>query len=228
MTFARLTKRFGPKVVFDDFSLVVEPGGCTVILGPSGCGKTTLLRIAAGLSQPDSGETRTFARRPVAFLFQEPRLLPWKNVAANVSYVMDHREPADKRDTKARDLLDRVELSDAADLLPAELSGGMARRAALARALASPADTLLLDEPFVSIDTDLKRRLAVVVAAEFRDRSQTVLCATHDLEVAATIADRIVVFSPAPVGIIADITDTGDRAAVQQRLEAVAVGLPDP
>jgi NitT/TauT family transport system ATP-binding protein len=183
------------------------------VLGPSGCGKTTLLRLAASLVEPDGGRVHTSRPpdEPIGFVFQESRLLPWKTALENITYVMPRDWTREYRQEEALRLLAAVELEDCATHLPGTLSGGMARRVALARALASPARLLLFDEAFSSLDIDLKRRLVRRIRREARARHQSVLCATHDLDTALRFADRIVLLSVSPVRILEDIAAAGDR-----------------
>ena len=221
MRITGVSKRFGPQEIFRDFSLECREGDVTCILGPSGCGKTTLLRMIAGLLRPDGGDVLARSTAPIGYVFQEPRLLPWKTALDNVVYVMDRRSPVDMRRCRAHRLLDMVELGGAADLYPHELSGGMARRVALARALAASARLIVMDEPFASLDIDRKRRLVSVVKEFLTERPRTVVCATHDLEVASTLADRVLVFSQSPVRILGDITHAPSHADVYKRVEEI-------
>ena len=154
-----ITVRYEGKEVFRDFSLEFPENAVTCIMGPSGCGKTTLLNVLAGLLAPDSGEVTGMAGRRVSFAFQESRLLPWKSVAGNVDFVLNREMPAEDRAERVRKWLECVYMEDSANLWPSQLSGGMARRASLARALAPEADILLLDEPFTGIDQDLKEKI---------------------------------------------------------------------
>ena len=165
---------FGEKRIFSDLSLTFSSPGRYAILGPSGRGKTTLLRLIAGLERPQSGEVLLPRDARIAFCFQEDRLLPFKTVRGNVSLVCGS-------DEIAQTLLERVGLGSEGDSYPASLSGGMKRRAALARALACDAPVLLLDEPFRALDeqthADMLRlarslsqgRLLVLVTHDERD-----------------------------------------------------------
>lgn len=147
-----ITVRFGDKAVLDNFMLTIEEESLTFLSGPSGAGKTTLLRVLAGLLKPEAG-TVTLPGRPV-MLFQEDRLFPGRTVREQVDAVL----PKTLRG-KALDYLELVELSDSLDRRPRELSGGMARRAALARALAVKGEVYLLDEPFAGVDLDRAFRI---------------------------------------------------------------------
>ncbi len=185
--FKSISKKYGDKLLFDNFSLTVKNGEKTVLMGESGCGKTTLLRIAAGLTDPDSGEFVHDGK--TVLMFQEPRLLPWKNVLENVRAVLPKEQffLADK-------YISAVGLSDAKDKLPHELSGGMAQRVSFARFLAfaeaTQADLLLLDEPFAALDKDTASNMIDILLSFSKERA--LILVTHDPEQAERIGDRII------------------------------------
>ena len=154
-------------------------------MGPSGCGKTTLLRVALGLQTPGSGRLDNHFLRPAA-VFQETRLLPWRTALENVRLVLSDR--AESRET-ARLWLERLELGEAAERYPAELSGGMQQRVSLARALAFAPDLLILDEPFKGMDEELRRRVTDLVSRSLPDAA--ILLATHSEEEAEALGCRI-------------------------------------
>lgn len=145
---------YGDKTVLDHFSLAVPDRGLTALTGPSGCGKTTLLRVLAGLAEPDSGTVTGIAPDQTAFLFQEDRLLPWRTVAQQITDVL----PRERRGELGR-WLEFAELAGEENTMPAALSGGMARRLALARCTALGGGLLLLDEPFAGVDAARAARL---------------------------------------------------------------------
>ena len=154
----RATVRYGDKTVLEDFSFSLPDSGVTCLLGPSGCGKTTLARVLAGLTVPESGTLTGVSPGQTAFVFQEDRLLPWLTARENVAAVL----PKARRGEADR-FLAAFELSEATDLRPGELSGGMQRRVALARGFAYGGSLLILDEPFKGLDQDLVRRLYPLV-----------------------------------------------------------------
>jgi sulfonate transport system ATP-binding protein len=192
-----------PHVVLRDVSLRVAAGEVVAILGSSGCGKSTLLRIVAGLDAPTSGEVR-IDDRPVAgadarcaFAFQEPRLLPWRSLASNVALGLPRAMPADAGRARVADLLRLVGLEAFAHHRPREVSGGMAQRAALARALARNPGVLLLDEPFASLDALTRLRMQDLLLDVHAAAPTTVLLVTHDVDEALQLADRVVLLAAA-------------------------------
>ncbi len=176
---------YGGRAVLSGCSLRLAPGDRVALMGPSGCGKTTLLRVALSLQRPDSGTVHCGFGR-VAAVFQEPRLLPWCTAAENVNAVL-----GDRPETMPEALrwLEQVELSAAAKLVPAELSGGMRQRLSIARALAFRAELLVLDEPFKELDVSLGLRIAELVSRSSKDTA--ILLATHSEDEAAGLRCRI-------------------------------------
>jgi len=165
------------KTVLSHFSLRFSAPGRYALLGPSGCGKTTLLRLIAGLETPVSGRVLRDPDALLSFCFQEDRLLPWRTVLENVALALPGR-PGAERLAQARQWLARVGLEGECDAYPASLSGGMKRRAALARALAPDAPILLLDEPFRALDEAAHARMLHLVNECARDR--LLILVTHD------------------------------------------------
>jgi NitT/TauT family transport system ATP-binding protein len=188
------------------------------LVGPSGCGKTTILRIIAGLDMDFEGAVARPSAGTLGMVFQEPRLLPWRTVEDNVSLVAP--STAAEALTSLFKILD---LEAHRSHYPGELSLGLARRVALARALAVNPDLLLLDEPLVSLDEALAERLRAQLAALIESRPITTLLVTHDLEEAIRLADRIFLLSPRPAQIVAEIPLTTPRSARSER-EVAALG----
>jgi NitT/TauT family transport system ATP-binding protein len=186
-------------------SLEVPAGSFTVVIGPNGCGKSTLLRLVAGLLAPDAGEVRVGGGVPsagdgrVGLAFQQPRLVPWRSTLDNVALPLElaGMEVAERRD-RAAEALERVGLAAAARLRPRELSGGMAQRAALARALISDPAVLLLDEPFSALDALTRETFDAELERLWMDRRRTVILVTHSVAEAVRLADRVVVMAPRP------------------------------
>ena len=191
-------------------SLTIAPGAIVAIVGGSGCGKSTLLRLVGGLDQPTAGTIRLDGipiRAPharIGIVFQEPRLLPWLSVAGNVGFGLRDRPAADRRQ-RVRTALERVGLAEKADAWPRELSGGQAQRAALARSLVPQPDVLLLDEPFSALDAFTRLDLQDHLLDLWADRRPTLLLVTHDVDEAIVLADRIVILSPRPGRVFAQV-----------------------
>ena len=163
---------YGSHRVLKAVTLTLEPGQRIALMGPSGCGKTTLLKIALGLLTPTEGAVKNGFRR-VSAVFQEPRLLPWRTALENVDLVLGDRKSGLPR---ALEALEQLELKDAADKYPRELSGGMQQRVAIARALAADPDLLVLDEPFKGLDEALRLRVVKTVSRT----EAAVLLVTHE------------------------------------------------
>lgn len=174
-----ITVRFGEKTVLERVSLTLPEPGILCLTGPSGQGKTTLARVLAGLQTPTSGAIHGLTGG-VSMLFQEDRLLPWCSIRENVAAALPRRQAGE-----AERWLRAVELGDAMDAPPDTLSGGMCRRAALARALAAPGQLLILDEPFKGMDEALRERLLPLLRAQ--GESRAVLVITHELALARSL-----------------------------------------
>ena len=183
---------FGEKQVLQDFSLTIPSRGVTALSGPSGSGKTTLLRCIAGLQAPQRGHVSGIDPAHTAILFQENRLLPWRTVEEHLTDVLPPH-----RNGEAKELLELVELSQEKDHYPAQLSGGMGRRLALARCLALEAKLYLLDEPFTGVDLERIRRLMDYL----RSLPVPVLLSTHEPEVLA-LAHGVVHLEGPPLTIV--------------------------
>lgn len=185
--------------------LIAQPGEITALVGPSGCGKSTLLGVLAGLTMPSAGVVRAAPAKP-GVVFQDPTLMPWARMIDNVALplVLAGAARADAR-ARAQAALDAVGLGGFSHARPSALSGGMRMRSALARALVGEPDALLLDEPFAAIDEIGRRALDDLVLALRAERGLAVLFVTHSVDEAAYLADRIVVLSPRPGRIVADI-----------------------
>ncbi len=190
-----LRKAFGTHVVFDGIDLDVERGERVAILGASGCGKSTLLRCIAGLERADAGSIGTSGE--IGVVFQEPRLFPWLDVRRNVAFPA--RTDAERG--RVENMLALVGLARAANRLPKQLSGGMAQRAALARALVRDPALLLLDEPFAALDALRRIELRAAVREILEFTKASAILVTHDVDDALALADRVLVLSGAPAAI---------------------------
>jgi NitT/TauT family transport system ATP-binding protein len=194
-------------------SLGIAAGSFTVVIGPNGCGKSTLLRLVAGLLAPTDGAVAVGDAAPspgdgrVGIDFQQPRLIPWRSTLDNVALPLEIAGvPAAERRRRAEAVLDQVGLSGAAALRLRELSGGMAQRAALARALIGDPPVLLLDEPFSALDALTRETFDAELQRLWMERRRTVVLVTHSVPEAVVLADRVVVMTPRP-GRVARIVD---------------------
>lgn len=192
------------RAALTNFSLSIPQGQFVSVLGPSGCGKTTLLRLVAGLIQPDTGRVTINSSVPVpgrqsAFVFQSFRLLPWKTALANVTLaLLPLGLRREERDDRARRYLNLVGLSQVEAMYPGELSGGMKQRLALARALAVEAPIILMDEPFASLDAQSRELMQEELKRLTPLRRPTVLFVTHSVDEALILGDRLILMSPRP------------------------------
>jgi sulfonate transport system ATP-binding protein len=204
----------------DGVTLKVDPGEIVAIVGGSGCGKSTLLRIVCGLDQPTHGAVTLDGaavdgpHEKIGIVFQEPRLLPWLSVAANVGFGLEDR-PRRERQARVAAQLDRVGLADKAAVWPRELSGGQAQRVAIARALVTRPEVLLLDEPFSALDAFTRADLQDHLLDLWADAKPTLLVVTHDVDEAIVLADRVIVMRARPgrlyEEIVTDLARPRDR-----------------
>jgi ABC-type nitrate/sulfonate/bicarbonate transport system ATPase subunit len=194
--------------VLGELDFTLGNGEVAALVGPSGCGKTTLLRIIAGLDRDYQGSVRLPAHCRLGMVFQEPRLLPWRSVEANVRLAAPHAA-----DATLDALFETLGLSAHRGHYPGELSLGLARRVALARAFAVDPDLLVLDEPFVSLDSALAERLRLELVELVARRPVTTLLVTHDVEEAIGLADRLLVMSASPARIVAEVPVMRPRKA---------------
>ncbi len=188
--------------LYRDFSIGFPEGKITCILGPSGCGKTTLLNIIGGIRVPDNGSLSGFDDKAISYIFQEPRLLPWKTVSGNIEFVTGKDLSGEKRKEQTEKLIRLVQLERFADYYPCKLSGGMRQRVAIARAFAYPSDIILMDEPLKGLDIKLKLNLIQTFIKVWQDDKRTVIFVTHDVDEAILLSDEIIVLSRPPVQII--------------------------
>jgi NitT/TauT family transport system ATP-binding protein len=189
-----LTKSFKGKTIYDHFSISFEDNKITGIIGPSGCGKTTLLRIISGLEPFEQGSVQG-----IAYLFQEDRLLPWFNVYQNIELVLKAKMNKEESKERIEHVLKLLNLYDARELKPSELSGGMQRRVAIGRALAYDSDVILLDEPFKGLDEKLKNEIFEELEMIWAEKHKTIILVTHDLSDAYRLSDKIYEFDGCPV-----------------------------
>ncbi|WP_407178018.1 ABC transporter ATP-binding protein [Bradyrhizobium sp. STM 3562] len=197
--------------VLQDVNLVIEPGEFVALLGPSGCGKSTLLRLVAGLERPRSGVLREDDARITApnpsrvVVFQDPTLFPWRTVWDNVALGLEAQGILTRHRQRVDDALELVGLSAFRSAYPHQLSGGMAQRAALARALVNDPKILILDEPLGKLDSLTRITMQSELVALWQRKGFTTLLVTHDAEEALVLANRVIVLSERPARIKADI-----------------------
>lgn len=193
----------------EDVSFAVQTQEFACILGPSGVGKSTMLRILAGLLAPTSGQVlvhgeplddpQRMAQHAVGIVFQKANLMPWRDVLANILLPLEIRgAPPAEAQARALEMVELVGLSGFENVLPRDLSGGMAQRVAIARALADDPDILLLDEPFGSLDALTRERMGSELLRIWQARRKTVLMVTHSISEALYLADRVLVFNGRP------------------------------
>ncbi|MEL6503803.1 MAG: ABC transporter ATP-binding protein [Pseudomonadota bacterium] len=226
-----VTHRYGPMTVLDGIDLPVPAGKIICIVGPSGCGKSTLLRLLGGLEQPTAGAIRQIGAapadtlNPLTYVFQDFALLPWRSVSGNVSLVLeDHKIAGAERQAIIDDVLARTKLSDFADALPRQLSGGMKQRVAIARALAVRPAVMLMDEPLSALDSQTRELLMDDLIGLWTREPFTAVYVTHNLAEAVRLGHAIVVLSRRP-GRIREIvrldTPLADRHMGDVALEQV-------
>lgn len=222
----------GEHLAIKDLHIELGAAEFVCMVGPNGCGKTTLLNIVAGLDTQFDGAVKTGAGRGVpriGYVFQNPRLLPWRTVRENIELAL----PADVDAQAVDGLLQAMGLADKQGQYPQMLSGGMRRRAALARAFAVQPTLLLMDEPFVALDAPSARRTRQLLAAVWRERPHTVLFVTHDLREAIALADRLVFLTHPPTTVLhqvaVDIPRDGrdDEAAIEAFRNRLVAGHPE-
>jgi NitT/TauT family transport system ATP-binding protein len=234
-----------PHEALGGVDLAVPGGGVVALIGPNGCGKSTLLRVVAGLLTPQRGSVLldgtpiTGPDPRIGLVFQEPRLLPWRTAAANITYPLELAGWArERRESRLAELLELTRLdSAAAGARPAELSGGQRQRTALARALALQPQVLLLDEPFSALDALTRERFDLELLALWERSATTIVLVTHSIAEAILVADRVVVMTPRPGRIAADLPvdlprprslADMDEAVVSRTARRIRAQLGDP
>lgn len=220
ITFHEVEVRFATETIYDDLSFDVREGEFFCILGPSGCGKSTSLRVMGDLLGASGGEVKVDGRPPqeawqeIAYIFQSPRLVPWRNALGNVVLGMElrfERMPRAEMEERARELLDLVGLASDMHKYPSMLSGGERQRVAIARALSVEPKIVLMDEPFSALDLNTRRRLREEIISIWRKTEKTIVFVTHDIDEALVLADRVLLLSNKPTRILETIEIAEDR-----------------
>ncbi len=207
-----LTKCYGDLTVLDKVNFNIQKGELVSIVGPTGCGKTTFLNCMSKLTESTAGniyidgEVANPTKHNLAFVFQEPTALPWLTVSENVAYGMKIKHMPEKQmKERLQYILDLVGLQDTANLYPNQVSASMMQRIAVARAFAVNPDLLLMDEPYGQLDVKLRFYLEDELVKLWQTLKSTVLFVTHNIEEAVYIAERILVLSPKPTKIRAEV-----------------------
>jgi len=210
LAFERVSTRLGGDVIFDELSFSADEGEFLCILGPSGCGKSTSLRLMGDLLPVEGGRVTVDGKKPaeawrsLAYVFQSPRLVPWRTALGNVELGMELRYDVlgDGMLGRARELLELVGLGRDLNKYPSMLSGGERQRVAIARALAVDPRVILMDEPFSALDLNTRRRLRAELVSIWQQTGKTVVFVTHDIEEALVLADRILLLSNKPTRVL--------------------------
>lgn len=218
--FDEVTVRFGDELVYDRMSFTVREGEFLCILGPSGCGKSTSLRVMGDLLGVSGGSVNVAGKPPqqawqeLAYVFQSPRLAPWRDALDNVTLAMELRFDGMSRDAmraRATELLELVGLGRDAHKYPAMLSGGERQRVSIARALAVEPSIILMDEPFSALDLNTRQRLRQEMISIWRKTGKTVVFVTHDIDEALVLADRIILLSNKPTRVLEQLSIDAER-----------------
>lgn len=186
-----LKKSFHGLTIFENFDIEINEKEINCILGPSGVGKTTLLNILSGIIDADKGQLSDLKEKTISYIFQEPRLLAWKTVYGNISFVLKNLYNRQEIENITNKYISIVGLKNFKDYYPDKLSGGMKQRVSIARAFAYPSDILIMDEPFKSLDFKLKKSLIVSFVKLWEIDKRTVMFVTHDVEEAALLGNVI-------------------------------------
>lgn len=205
-----MDKSFDDLLILQDFDLEIDYGKITGLLGPSGSGKTTILNIIAGLEDYQKGSIDGIDDKPLSYIFQEDRLLPWSNVEDNIGFVLESTMDKEEKDRLIDKYIRLVELEDFRDYIPNSLSGGMKQRVAIARAFAYPSSILLMDEPFKGLDHKLKKDLMDAFLRLWSENKKTVIFVSHDLDEAKTLCHSIYHLDGRPLKVINRETGNND------------------
>ncbi|PNR95850.1 ABC transporter ATP-binding protein [Petrotoga sp. 9PWA.NaAc.5.4] len=191
---SNLSKSFDKLLVIDNWNLQIKDGERIVLVGPSGCGKTTFFRIISGLEMYNTGKVDIFVEK-IGYVFQEPRLLPWRNVFDNLKLIREDEK-------KINEIINMMGLSSFKSILPSKLSGGMKQRVNLARALLVEPQLLIMDEPFSSLDLKIKLSIMKDIKKLWLKDRFSMLMVTHDIKEAIFLADKIIILSNRPSKIL--------------------------
>jgi len=220
------------KPSIEDLKLSLNSNEFTCLVGPSGCGKTTLLNIIAGLDNDYDGDILVGERHThpkIGYIFQNPRLLPWRTVRENIELALDGNQSPEVID----ELLEVMQLTAAQHVYPERLSLGMSRRVAIIRAFAVDPEVLLMDEPFVSLDAPTARQVRELLLKLWQQRPHTVLFVTHDLREAIALADRLIFLSASPMRVVSEVivpiarNERGNELAIESFRQQLLKNHPE-
>jgi ABC-type nitrate/sulfonate/bicarbonate transport system ATPase subunit len=198
-----VTRCFGAVEVLQPIDIEIARGEFVAVVGPSGCGKTTLLNLLSGFDEPSSGKITRSGR--MRMVYQNDGLFPWLTVRENIALGLRHLKDEHERERQLKELIALIKLEGFENHHPHKLSGGMRQRVEIARALAGDTDILLLDEPFSALDYLTRLRMRQELARMLDERPRTVVLVTHDIEEAAQLADRVIVFSERPAKVRSEV-----------------------
>lgn len=203
MELKNIVKSFGDKKVLDGISVEIPEGKVTAVLGESGCGKSTLLNIIAGKIKDYKGEVVFGADHTmgISYIFQEDTLIPWKTIYENLAFVLKGKVSQEELDSRIKKYLAVVELTGSENEYPNMLSGGMKRRAGIARAFSFPSPYLFMDEPFEFLDIKIKNEIMEDFVKLQQQEHKSVIFITHDIESAVELGEKIIVLTPKPTKI---------------------------
>lgn len=226
-----IIKHYNSLKVLEDVSIEFDEYKTTCILGPSGCGKTTLLNIIAGIIDKDSGQITGFKGKDMSFVFQEDRLIEWKNVKDNISFVLKHKMDKSQIETTINRYLKLVNLEEYKYYYPKNLSGGMRQRISILRAFAHPSSILIMDEPFKSLDINSKQIVTEFFKKLMIMENRTCILVTHEIEEALNLGDKIVILSERPARVKKVIENTfisskskADKIIIRRQIENELIG----
>jgi NitT/TauT family transport system ATP-binding protein len=194
-----ISKSVKTKNLFNDFSCAPNDGEFISIIGPSGCGKSSLLKLIAKLDSPDKGEITYNKNTKISFVFQDPALIPWLNVAENIKLALGSSFSPSETSDKVSNILNLVKLSGSEKLFPFELSGGMKMRVSIARALVNEPQLLLLDEPFSALDELVRFELQEDLLSFWKDKKMNIFFVTHAISEAVFLSQKILVFNKSTI-----------------------------
>lgn len=196
-----LYKKYGDKIIFEDFNIIFKENKVNTIVGKSGCGKTTLLKIISNIVEKDSGKIEGVNINSISYIFQEDRLVEWLTVKENLKLILKNDYKKEELDDICKKYLNLVGVQDFENYYPQSLSGGIRQRVNIARAFAKPSKLIIMDEPFKSIDIKNKNDIMKAFENVFKEETRTVLFVTHDIDEAIYFMGQIYILGGNPVSI---------------------------